>query len=56
MTKEEILKKLKFDTQIRELSQNTQDEYYTKAKLFQDYYDKSAIELDFNDIKNYLYM
>ncbi len=40
MTKEEILKKLKFGTQIRGLSKNTQDEYYTKAKRFQDYYDK----------------
>ncbi|KJS13088.1 MAG: integrase, partial [Peptococcaceae bacterium BRH_c8a] len=55
MTKEEILKKLKFDTRIRGLSQNTQDEYYTKAKRFQDYYDKPATELDIDDIKNYLY-
>jgi len=55
MTKEEILKKLKFDTQIRGLSKNTQDEYCTKAKRFQDYYDKPATELDIDDIKNYLY-
>ena len=40
MTKEEILEKLNRDTIIRGLSKNTQDEYYTKAKLFQDYYDK----------------
>jgi len=51
MTKEEILKKLKFDTQIRGLSKNTQDEYYTKAKRFQDYYDKPATELDIDNIK-----
>lgn len=55
MTKEEILKKLRFDTQIRGLSKNTQDEYYTKAKRFQDYYDKPATELDIDDIRNYLY-
>lgn len=55
MTKEEILEKLKRDTIIRGLSKNTQDEYYTKAKLFQDYYDKPATELDINDIKNFLY-
>ena len=55
MTKQEILERLKFETQIRGLSKNTQDEYYTKAKHFQDYYDKPATELDINDIKNYLY-
>lgn len=55
MTKAEILEKLKRDTIIRGLSKNTQDEYYTKAKLFQNYYDKPATELDVNDIKNYLY-
>ncbi len=55
MTKEEILEKLKRDTIIRGLSKNTQDEYYTKAKLFQDYYDKPATELDIYDIKNFLY-
>ena len=55
MTKEEILEKLQRDTIIRGLSKNTQDEYYTKAKLFQNYYDKPASELDVTDIKNYLY-
>ncbi len=55
MTKEEILEKLKYDTILRGLSKNTQDEYYTKAKRFQDYYDKPATELNIDDIKNYLY-
>lgn len=55
MTKEEILEKLKCETILRGLSKNTQDEYYTKAKLFQDYYDKPATELNIDDIKNYLY-
>lgn len=55
MTKEEILQKVKYETRIRGLSKNTQDEYYTKAKQFQDFYDKPATELDITDIKNYLY-
>lgn len=55
MTKEEILEKLKYEAILRGLSKNTQEEYYTKAKLFQDYYDKPATELNIDDIKNYLY-
>lgn len=55
MTKEEILAKLKYEAILRGLSKNTQDEYYTKAKQFQDYYDKPATELNIDDIKNYLY-
>ena len=39
MTKEQVLEKLKFDVELRGLSKNTQDEYYTKAKIFQDYFD-----------------
>ncbi len=55
MTKEEILQKLQFDTKLRGLSKNTQAEYYTKVKQFQNYYDKPATELTLEDIKNYLY-
>lgn len=55
MTKEEILQKLQFDTKLRGLSKNTQAEYYTKVKQFQNYYDKPATELTVEDIKNYLY-
>lgn len=55
MTKEEILQKLVFDTKLRGLSKNTQDEYYTKAKQFQNYYDKPATELTIEDIQNYFY-
>ena len=55
MTKEEILQKLQVDTILRGLSKNTQDEYYTKAKQFQNYYDKPATELTVEHIKNYLY-
>lgn len=55
MTKEEILQKLQFNTRLRGLSKNTQDEYYIKAKRFQDYYDKPATELNVEDIQNFLY-
>jgi site-specific recombinase XerD len=55
MTKDEILQKVKYETQIRGLSKNTQERYYTTAKHFQDYYGKPATELDITDIKNYLY-
>ncbi len=55
MTKEEILQKLLFDTRVRGLSKNTQDEYYTKVKLFQDHFDKPATELTVKDIINYLH-
>jgi len=54
MTKEEI-QKLQFDTRLRGLSKNTQDEYYTKVKQFQNHYDKPATEPTVEDIKNYLY-
>lgn len=38
MTKEEILAKLKFDVELRGLSKFIQDEYLSKAKLFQDHF------------------
>ncbi|GAB6172675.1 hypothetical protein JCM15765_21530 [Paradesulfitobacterium aromaticivorans] len=38
MTKEEVLTKLKFDVELRGFSKHTQDEYYTKVKLFQDHF------------------
>jgi site-specific recombinase XerD len=55
MTKEQVLEKLKFDVELRGLSKNTQDEYYTKAKIFQDYFDKPATELGERDIREFLH-
>lgn len=55
MTKEQVLEKLKFDVELRGLSKNTQDEYYTKAKVFQDYFDKPATELGERDIREFLH-
>jgi integrase/recombinase XerD len=55
MTKEQVLEKLKFDVELRGLSKNTQDEYYTKAKIFQDYFDKPATELSERDIREFLH-
>lgn len=55
MTKEEVLAKLKFDVELRGLSKSTLDEYLTKAKLFQDYFDKPATELDVEDVRQFLH-
>lgn len=55
MTKEQVLEKLKFDVELRGLSKNTQDEYYTKAKIFQNYFDKPATELGERDIREFLH-
>jgi integrase/recombinase XerD len=55
MTKEQVLEKLKFDTELRGLSKNTQDEYYTKAKIFQDHFNMPATELGVEDIRIFLH-
>lgn len=55
MTKEEVLAKLKFDVELRGLSKSTLDEYLTKAKLFQDHFDKPATELGIEDVRQYLH-
>lgn len=55
MTKEEILVKVKFHTELRGLSQNTKDDYYNKTKRLQDYFNKPATDLDIEDIKVYLH-
>lgn len=55
MTKEQILQQLKFDIELRGLSKNTQDEYYTKVKIFQNYFDKPATELDERHIREFLH-
>lgn len=55
MTKEQVLEKLKFDVALRGLSKNTQDEYYSRVKIFQDYFDKPATELTEKDIREFLH-
>lgn len=55
MTKEEVLAKLKFDVELRGLSNHTQDEYYTKVKIFQDHFDKPKTELCIEDVRNFLH-
>ena len=51
MTKDEVLAKLVFDVELRGLSKNTQNEYYSRVKSFQDHYNKPATELDIEDIR-----
>ena len=55
MTKQEVLEKVKFHTELRGLSKNTREEYYTKAKMFQNYFDKPATELNIENIQEYLH-
>lgn len=54
MTKQDVLNKLLQDTKLRGLSKNTQEEYYTKAKQFQDFYDKPADEMGIDEVRDYL--
>lgn len=55
MTKDQILEKLIFDVELRGLSKHTQDEYYTKCKIFQNHFDKPATELGEKDIREFLH-
>jgi integrase/recombinase XerD len=55
MTKEEVLGKLKFDVELRGLSNHTQAEYYTKVKIFQNHFDKPATELGVEDLRQFLH-
>ncbi len=56
MTKEQVLEKLKFDVQLRGLSKHTQDEYFTKVKIFQNHFDKPATELDEKHIREFRFL
>ena len=51
MTKEQVLEKLKFDVELRGLSKHTQEEYYSKCKIFQNHFNKPATELGEKDIR-----
>jgi integrase/recombinase XerD len=55
MTKEQVLEKLMLDVELRGLSKHTQDEYYTKCKIFQNHFDKPATELNEKDIREFLH-
>ena len=55
MTKEQILAKLKADLELRGRSEETIKEYMSKARLFQDYYDRPADEMGEQEIIDYLH-
>ena len=55
MTKDEVLKQVEFHTQLRGLCKNTQLEYYGRVKGYQNHFNKSATELDINNIQEYLH-
>lgn len=57
MTKEEILRKLIYDLEVRNRSRATISEYYYRVRRFQDYYDKPADELgetEINEFQHYM--
>jgi site-specific recombinase XerD len=55
MTKEEVLNKLMFDVELRGLSKNTKNEYYSRVKSYQNHYNKPATELGEEDIREFLH-
>ena len=55
MSQEEVIEKVRFYAKLRGLSKNTEEEYVTKARAFQNHFGKPATELDLADIQNYLY-
>lgn len=55
MTQEDILKQLKFDMELRGLSTHTQEEYITKANVYQNHFGKSASELGIKEIREFLH-
>ncbi len=55
MTQEEVLEKLRFDTQLRGLSIHTQEEYLTKAKAFQNHFGKPATEMGIEELRTFLH-
>jgi site-specific recombinase XerD len=55
MRKEEILERLQQDLELRGRSDSTVEEYVAKVRLYQEYYDKPANELDVESIQGYLH-
>lgn len=55
MTKEEVLEKVRFHSELRGHASGTTKEYILITKQFQDYYDKPATELDITDVQGYLH-
>ena len=55
MTQEEVIEKVRFYAKLRGLSKNTEEEYVTKARAFQNHFGKPATELGLADIQSYLY-
>lgn len=55
MTKQEILDKLRFDLELRNKSATTISDYVRRAKVFQDYYDKPADQMDESHLSAFLH-
>jgi len=55
MKREEVLKKMRTDLEMRGRSEETIKEYETKIRLYQEYYGKSADEMSEAEIQGYLH-
>jgi site-specific recombinase XerD len=55
MTKEEVLEKVRFHSELRGHAGITTKGYVLISKQYQDYYDKPATELDLADVQRYLH-
>jgi len=55
MTKEEILQKLRFDMELRGRQPPTIESYISKARMYQDYFDKPADQMGEAEISEYLH-
>lgn len=55
MTQEQVLEKLIKDMQLRGMSDDTKQSYCSRAKQFMQHYGKSAVELDVQDIREFLF-
>ncbi|MEA1961184.1 MAG: phage integrase N-terminal SAM-like domain-containing protein [Bacillota bacterium] len=53
--KEQILQRMKEDIQLRGLSKNTLESYTLNARIFLEYCNRPAEELDEHDIRNFLW-
>jgi site-specific recombinase XerD len=55
MTKQEILDKLKFDMELRNMSASTIHDYIIRVRCFQDHFDKPADQMGEREIQEYLH-
>lgn len=55
MTKQEILDKMRFDMELRNMSESTIHDYLIRVRSFQDHFDKPADQMSEGEIQEYLH-